>query len=139
MLCLEFQTITISQHFKMEMGKVVVHVPLVGGGYGGKAPTILEYMVVMASQAVGGQPVIIANTREQDIASSPCKLELNGCNLTFAMYQLSGNNRSNKVSFTAATMICHGLFLRWNHFFLKKQNILPVSWWYRKQANSFNV
>lgn len=66
----------ISEHFGVEMGKVVVHVPLVGGAYGGKAPVVLEYLAVMASLAVGGQPVVISNTREQDIASSPGKISL---------------------------------------------------------------
>lgn len=66
----------ISDHFNVELGKVVVHVPLVGGAYGGKASVQLEYLAVMASQAVGGQPVIIANTREEDMASSPGKLAL---------------------------------------------------------------
>jgi len=66
----------ISDHFGVGLGDVVVHVPLVGGGYGGKAPTDLEYLAVMASQAVGGQPVIVTNTREQDIATSPCKLSM---------------------------------------------------------------
>ncbi|MGE5391991.1 MAG: xanthine dehydrogenase family protein molybdopterin-binding subunit, partial [Deltaproteobacteria bacterium] len=66
----------ISQIFGVDLGKVVVHVPLVGGGYGGKAPVHLEFLAVMASQAVGGQPVLIWNSREQDIASSPGKLAL---------------------------------------------------------------
>lgn len=66
----------ISQVFGVDLGKVVVHVPLVGGGYGGKAPVNLEFLAVMASQAVGGQPVLIWNSREQDIASSPGKLAL---------------------------------------------------------------
>jgi len=66
----------ISQHFGVGLGKVVVHVPLVGGGYGGKAPVQLEYLAVMASQAVGGRPVLITNTREQDISASPSKLSL---------------------------------------------------------------
>lgn len=66
----------ISQHFGVDLGKVVVHVPLVGGGYGGKAPVQLEYLAVMASQAVGGRPVLITNTREQDISASPSKLSL---------------------------------------------------------------
>lgn len=66
----------ISEHFAVGLGKVVVHVPLVGGGYGGKAPVQLEFLAVMASQAVGGQPVIITNTREQDMSSSPGKLAL---------------------------------------------------------------
>lgn len=66
----------ISEHFGVDLGKVMVHVLLVGGGFGGKASVQLEYLAVMASKAVGGLPVIITNTREQDIASSPCKLAL---------------------------------------------------------------
>lgn len=66
----------ISEHFGVELGKVVVNVPLVGGGYGGKATVDLEFLAVMASRAVGGQPVIVTNTREQDMASSPGKLAL---------------------------------------------------------------
>jgi CO/xanthine dehydrogenase Mo-binding subunit len=66
----------ISLHFGVDLGKVVVHVPLVGGGYGGKTPVQLEYLAVMASQAIGGLPVLITNTREQDISASPCKPSL---------------------------------------------------------------
>lgn len=66
----------VSEHFKTDLGKVVVHVPLVGGGFGGKASINLEYLAVIASRAVGGQEVMIINTREQDMASSPSKLSL---------------------------------------------------------------
>jgi CO/xanthine dehydrogenase Mo-binding subunit len=66
----------ISLHFGVDLGKVVVHVPLVGGGYGGKTSVQLEYLAVIASQAVGGLPVFITNTREQDISVSPCKPSL---------------------------------------------------------------
>ncbi|MEN6392175.1 MAG: xanthine dehydrogenase family protein molybdopterin-binding subunit [Syntrophomonas sp.] len=66
----------ISQHFGVELGKVAVHVPLVGGAYGGKASLYLEYLAVMASKAVDGQPVLIRNTREQDMAGAPGKLAL---------------------------------------------------------------
>ncbi len=66
----------ISDHFGVELGKIIVHVPLVGGAYGGKASVNLEYLAVMASMAMGGQAVSISNTREQDISSSPGKLGL---------------------------------------------------------------
>lgn len=66
----------ISEHFGVELGKVVVHVPLVGGAYGGKAAVQLEFLAVMASLATGGQPVMISNTREQDIMASPGKIGL---------------------------------------------------------------
>ncbi|MEQ8201062.1 MAG: xanthine dehydrogenase family protein molybdopterin-binding subunit [Syntrophomonadaceae bacterium] len=66
----------ISDHFGFDLGKVIVHVPLVGGGYGGKAAINLEFLAVMASLAVDGRPVVVSNTREQDIASSPSKVSL---------------------------------------------------------------
>lgn len=66
----------ISEHFGVAMGKVAVHVSLLGGAYGGKATLFLEYLAVMASKAVGGQPVIISITREQDMAGAPSKLAL---------------------------------------------------------------
>ncbi|MEN6350881.1 MAG: xanthine dehydrogenase family protein molybdopterin-binding subunit [Syntrophomonas sp.] len=65
----------ISEQFGVDMGKVAVHVSLLGGAYGGKATLFLEYLAVMASKAVGG-PVIISNTREQDMAGAPGKLAL---------------------------------------------------------------
>lgn len=66
----------ISEHFGVDMGKVAVHVSLLGGAYGGKATLFLEYLAVIASKAVGGQPVIISITREQDMAGAPSKLAL---------------------------------------------------------------
>lgn len=66
----------ISRAFGLEEGKVIVEVPFVGGGFGGKAPIQLEYLAYMASKSVGGKEVRIVNTRENDIASSPCKLGL---------------------------------------------------------------
>ena len=66
----------ISQYFGIEEGKVVVKTPLVGGGFGGKAPVQLELLAYMASKSVGGRAVKIANTREEDIVTSPCRLGL---------------------------------------------------------------
>lgn len=64
----------ISDYFGVELGKIVVHVPLVGGGYGGKAAVQLEILAVMASLATDGQAVMISNTREHDIVASPGKI-----------------------------------------------------------------
>lgn len=61
----------ISKYFHIEEGKIVVHTPLVGGGFGGKASVQLELIAVMASQAVNGRMVRVSNTREQDMISSP--------------------------------------------------------------------
>ena len=62
----------IASLFGVDMGKVHVTAPYVGGAFGGKAGVDLEILAVLASRAVGGRPVRIANMREEDIASSPC-------------------------------------------------------------------
>lgn len=66
----------LSRAFGLEEGKVVVEVPLVGGGFGGKAAIQLELLAYMASRAVGGKEVRILNSRENDIVSSPCRMGL---------------------------------------------------------------
>jgi CO/xanthine dehydrogenase Mo-binding subunit len=66
----------IAQYFNEEMGKVIVHTPLVGGAYGGKAAVQLEVLAYLGSKAVGGKPVKILNDREQDIITSPCHIGL---------------------------------------------------------------
>lgn len=66
----------ISKYFGIEEGKVVVKTPLVGGGFGGKAPVQLEILAYIASKSVGGLPVKLANSREDDIVTSPCRLGL---------------------------------------------------------------
>ncbi len=66
----------LSQYFNLDEGKVVVKTPLVGGGFGGKSPVQLEILAYMASKAVGGKLVKIANSREEDLVTSPCKLGL---------------------------------------------------------------
>lgn len=66
----------ISQYFGLKLGKITVKTPLVGGGFGGKAPVQLELLAYMASKSVRGKIVKIANTREEDIVTSPCRLGL---------------------------------------------------------------
>lgn len=66
----------ISKHYNVPEGDIVVIVPFVGGGFGGKSPIQLEFIAYLASKAVGGRPVKIANTREEDIRTSPCKVGL---------------------------------------------------------------
>ncbi|HEY2422242.1 MAG TPA: xanthine dehydrogenase family protein molybdopterin-binding subunit [Neobacillus sp.] len=61
----------LADYFGEEMGKIVVHTPLVGGAYGGKAPVQLELLAYLASKAVGGMQVKIVNTREEDMLTSP--------------------------------------------------------------------
>jgi CO/xanthine dehydrogenase Mo-binding subunit len=66
----------IAAYFGEDIGKIVVHTPLVGGAFGGKAPVQLEVFAYLASKAVGGKPVKILNTREEDILTSPCHIGL---------------------------------------------------------------
>lgn len=63
-------------YFGIEPGRVIVHTPLVGGAYGGKAAVQLEVIAYLASKAVGGRPVKLFNSREEDIITSPCHIGL---------------------------------------------------------------
>lgn len=66
----------ISRHFNIDTGKITVHTPFVGGAFGGKAAVQLEMIAFLASKAVGGRQVILVNTREEDMISSPCRIGL---------------------------------------------------------------
>ena len=68
----------ISVTYSIPEGKVIVHTPFVGGGFGGKASVTVEFLAYLASLAVGGKMVTIANTREEDISSAPSKLGAEG-------------------------------------------------------------
>lgn len=68
----------ISTAYSIPEGKVIVHAPLVGGAFGGKASVTIEFLAYLASLAVGGRMVRIANTREEDISTSPSKLAVEG-------------------------------------------------------------
>ncbi|WEG12877.1 xanthine dehydrogenase family protein molybdopterin-binding subunit [Pullulanibacillus sp. KACC 23026] len=63
-------------YFGIESGKVIVNTPLVGGAYGGKASIQLEVIAYLASKAVGGRPVKLTNTREEDMITSPVHIGL---------------------------------------------------------------
>lgn len=64
----------LSKYYSIPEGNIVVKVPFVGGGFGGKAPAQLELIAYLASKAVNGRMVKIANSREEDIKTSPCKI-----------------------------------------------------------------
>ncbi|MBS4211466.1 MULTISPECIES: xanthine dehydrogenase family protein molybdopterin-binding subunit [Neobacillus] len=66
----------IADYFGEDMGKIIVHTPFVGGAYGGKASVQLEVLAYIASKEVGGKPVKLLNTREEDILTSPCHIGL---------------------------------------------------------------
>lgn len=66
----------LSHYFNLAENKIIVHVPLVGGGFGGKTTPQLEILALLASQAVQGRPVKLEESREQDFTSSPGHLGL---------------------------------------------------------------
>lgn len=66
----------LSEAFTIPAGKIQVRVPFVGGGFGGKAPVMLEILAFLASRKVGGKAVRLIIPREQDMASAPCRIGL---------------------------------------------------------------
>lgn len=66
----------LSEIFALNSSKVIVEVPFVGGGFGGKSSVQLEILAYLASKAVGGAEVRITNSRENDFVSSPCRMGL---------------------------------------------------------------
>ncbi|ELC8441131.1 xanthine dehydrogenase family protein molybdopterin-binding subunit [Clostridium perfringens] len=66
----------ISHFFNVEPSKVIVHVPLVGGAYGGKTSVQLEFITYLCSKAVGGREVKLTNKREEDLITSPVHIGL---------------------------------------------------------------
>lgn len=66
----------IAEAFQIPPGQIQVRVPFVGGGFGGKAPVLLEILAYIASRSVNGQPVRVIIPREQDMALAPCRIGL---------------------------------------------------------------
>ncbi|MBU9714072.1 xanthine dehydrogenase family protein molybdopterin-binding subunit [Evansella tamaricis] len=66
----------LSQYFDLEVGKIIVKTPLVGGGYGGKASVQQEILAYLGSLAVEGRTVRMINEREEDMITSPCHMGL---------------------------------------------------------------
>lgn len=66
----------LSTYFQIDIGKIVVETPFVGGGYGGKAPVQWEILAYLATRAVKGRRVKIVYTREEDILTAPCHVGL---------------------------------------------------------------
>lgn len=64
----------LSKIYNIPEGNIIVKVPFVGGGFGGKAAVQLEFIAYLASKAVNGRPVRIANSREEDIKTSPSRI-----------------------------------------------------------------
>ena len=66
----------LHQFFNLDIGKITVHTPMLGGAFGGKGTVQLEFLAYMASRAVGGVMVNLANTREEDLITSPVHIGL---------------------------------------------------------------
>lgn len=66
----------LSKAFQIDEKKIIVHVPLVGGAYGGKTTVQLEYLAYLASKAVDGRRVTLQNSREEDLITSPVHIGL---------------------------------------------------------------
>ncbi len=57
--------------FNLPPGKITVITGPLGGGFGGKAGIQLEGLAYLLTKAVGGRPVRLVNSRENDLVSSP--------------------------------------------------------------------
>lgn len=66
----------LSRYFNVDAGKITVHTPFVGGGFGGKAGVWQELLCFLAAKAVQGKEVKLILTREQDMISAPCHIGL---------------------------------------------------------------
>ncbi|MBP7096395.1 MAG: xanthine dehydrogenase family protein molybdopterin-binding subunit [Spirochaetia bacterium] len=62
--------------FKLPHNNVRVHIPYVGGGFGGKAGIGVEPLVAVLSRAAGGRPVKFQATREEEFSLLPCRSAL---------------------------------------------------------------
>ena len=59
--------------FGLPHASLRVHVPYVGGGFGGKAGVHLEPLAFVLSKAAGGRPVKIVATREEEFNTIPSR------------------------------------------------------------------
>ncbi len=66
----------LGTYFSIDVGKIIVRTPFVGGGYGGKAPIQWEILAYLASKAVDGRKVQLTYTREEDLITAPCHVGL---------------------------------------------------------------
>ena len=63
----------MSVAFGLPHASIRVHVPYVGGGFGGKAGLGLEPLATVLSRAAGGRPVKVVATREQEFNTIPSR------------------------------------------------------------------
>jgi CO/xanthine dehydrogenase Mo-binding subunit len=63
----------LSHALGIPLQKIRVHVPHVGGGFGGKAGINFEPLVVLLSKFSGGRPVKLLLTREEEFTTAPLR------------------------------------------------------------------
>lgn len=66
-----------NQFFNIDVGKIIVHIPMLGGAFGGKGAVQLEPLAYLASSAVGGKLVKLQFEREEDMMTAPCHIGFN--------------------------------------------------------------
>ncbi|ARD47727.1 xanthine dehydrogenase family protein molybdopterin-binding subunit [Sporosarcina sp. P33] len=64
----------LNQFFNVDVGNILVHIPMVGGAFGGKGTVQLEPLAYLASKAVGGKLVKLEFDREEDMTTAPCRI-----------------------------------------------------------------
>jgi CO/xanthine dehydrogenase Mo-binding subunit len=64
--------------FDVKESDIEVHIPYVGGGFGGKAGIHLEPLVALLSREAGGVPVKLRMTREQEFNYMPTRAGMRG-------------------------------------------------------------
>jgi CO/xanthine dehydrogenase Mo-binding subunit len=68
----------MADSFGISESDVEVHIPYVGGGFGGKAGIHLEPLATLLSRAAGGLPVKVRATREQEFNQLPTRAGMRG-------------------------------------------------------------
>ncbi|HHY73420.1 MAG TPA: xanthine dehydrogenase family protein molybdopterin-binding subunit [Bacillus bacterium] len=61
----------LNQFFNIDVGNIIVHVPMIGGAFGGKGTVQLEPLAYLASKAIGGKMVVLNYSREEDLLTAP--------------------------------------------------------------------
>ncbi|WP_438312951.1 xanthine dehydrogenase family protein molybdopterin-binding subunit [Sporosarcina sp. FA9] len=64
----------LNQFFNIDIGNILVHIPMVGGAFGGKGTVQLEPLAYLASKAVGGKLVKLEFDREEDMTTAPGRI-----------------------------------------------------------------
>ncbi len=68
----------LAKCFSIPRGNIEVHVPYVGGGFGGKAGIHIEPLVVLLSRAAKGRPVKLKLSREEEFNQLPSRAGMRG-------------------------------------------------------------